>query len=78
MHYETIAGYAWENQDKAVKVYIDLPNVGTIAKEKITATILKNSDRGQDLVLLVHGLNNKVMVIVLRGEKKFKTILKFT
>jgi hypothetical protein len=60
LHYEAIAGYAWENQDKVVKIYVELADVGTIPKDKITATLLKNSDKGQDVVLLVHGLNNKV------------------
>lgn len=60
LRYETVHGYAWENQDKVVKIYIDMPDVGTLPSDKITATVLKNVDGGQDLVLLVHGLNSKV------------------
>jgi len=58
LHYETISGYAWENLDKSVKVYIDMPEVGTLPADKITSTIYK-SDGGQGLLLLVHDFKNK-------------------
>jgi len=58
VHYETISGYAWENLDTSVKLYIDLPDVGTLQAEKVSASIFKNGSE-QGLLLLVHDLKNK-------------------
>ncbi len=58
--YETIENYSWENLDKTVKLYIDLPGVGGLPKEDIQATVQKNGFGGQELLFFVHKLNNKV------------------
>lgn len=57
----SITSYAWDQSDKFVKIYITLPGVENLAKEKITSKFTRNS---MDVIVYdLDGKNHQLKII---------------